>query len=90
MNKEFWIQPLLFTFSCTTFYLLTSNIINKNNNLNSYKNKLDIYEEKLNGLKTRIDDLEEFRHKMCESTLALSQQRDWDENASSDDELLSD
>lgn len=90
MDKEFWIQPLLFTFSCASFYLLTSSLIDRVNNINFYENKLNLYEEKFNGLEIRINDLEEFRHKMCESTLALSQQRHWDENASSDEELLSD
>ena len=90
MNKEFWIQPLLFTFSCTSFYFLTSRLIAKTNNISSYENKLSLYEEKFNCLESRISDLEEFRHKMCESTLALSQQRHWDENASSDDEIISD
>jgi vacuolar-type H+-ATPase subunit I/STV1 len=90
MNKELWIQPLLFTFSCTTFYLLTSKLLSNLDKVSMYENKLEVYQEKLNSLEVRIDDLEEFRHKMCESTLALSQQRDWDGNASSDDELLSD
>ena len=90
MDKEILLQPLLFTFSCVSFYLLTSRLINKINNNNVYEHKLNLYEEKFNGLEIRIADLEEFRHKMCESTLALSQQRHWDENASSDDEIISD